>query len=70
MYNVHSFILAKNHIKTWQKYMVNNNTLATEPSRRFHYFAATEPSRIDGSVAAKYWNHLDCSIIIRLRNRQ
>ena len=27
--------------------------MATEPSRRFHYFAATELSRIDISVVAK-----------------
>jgi len=32
--------------------------LATEPSRRFRYFAATEPSRVDGSA------------IHRLQNRQ
>jgi len=28
-----------------------NMAVAMEPSRRFHYFAATEPSRTDGSVA-------------------
>jgi len=29
------------------------NAVATEPSRRFRYFVAMEPSRIDGSVAAR-----------------
>jgi len=27
--------------------------MATEQSRRFRYFTATEPSRIDGSIATK-----------------
>jgi len=48
--------------------------VATEPSRRFRYFAATEPSRVDGSlvitsstpdgsvVAVKYRNRLDGSV--------
>jgi len=41
------------------------------PSRQFRYFAATELSRVDGSIACELQNHqLDGSVAAKYLNRQ